>query len=80
MGLELMIAGKTFTGRRFAEKAESLADREDTVLRPGRGVGVVPLGAADRAEQHPVDLLADLQRLVRQRVPKSSMALPPILP
>ena len=49
------------------EQVEALTDGEDAVLWPGLGVWVVPLGTAYRSEEHAVDAIADLQRLVRER-------------
>ena len=45
------------------EQPEAAAQREQRLLRPDRGVGVVPLRPADRAEQHGVGVAARLDVL-----------------
>ena len=51
------------------EQLEVLAQAQQALLRPNLRVGVVPLGSADRAEQHRIGVLARLHRLVGERGP-----------
>src|SRR5690606_3209209 len=50
------------------EQAQALADRQQALLRPHFGIGIGPLGAADRTEQDRVGLARGLECGCRQRL------------
>ena len=56
-------AGWTVTGRRFANRPEPAAQREQRLLRPDRGRRIGPLRPADGAEQDRIGRAARLDVL-----------------
>src|SRR5690606_10723348 len=70
LGLEgrgVLEAGDHLDGADVREEAEVLAHAEQALLGAHRGAGVVPLGAADGAEEDGVRALEGAQGLLRQR-------------